>query len=162
LIERWDAASRRRVEAEACRQEATRCVGPGPDDRSEVATAADLAPTWQRATGADSGRRFGDVPTGRAARAGSVHDARPRGSVERSRSTEPTTSEVGRWAKGQNRLDRLQRPTGGAGEMDASAPRGGGNEAWRCTEGFQEGHPENLEGPRPEAVAGKKCGAYRN
>jgi hypothetical protein len=51
-------------------------------------------------------------------------------------------------------------PPGGAGTLDGTADRGGGDQAKTGSAGRSRNHTGAARKPRPQAVAGKKCGAW--
>ena len=56
----------------------------------------------------------------------------------------------------------MQRPAGGMRPVDGAPGRRGSGEATTGSAGGTRNHPGSAPQPRPQAVAGKKCGAWPN
>lgn len=130
-------------------------VGPNMDSDSHSSPARQGVD----ARGCGNGSR--DLSAGGAACRNAVSRAWARSRLER-RSAPEALEDAEREATGIRDRSRVYRSPRGTREVDDGASRGGSGSARRGAEGKQRNDPSNASRPRHEAVAGKKCGAFRN
>src|SRR6266496_6100117 len=136
-------------------------VGPAASFRASVAASSHSSTAGRWLDHGGRGERRGYIPAGSTAGRVAVPEGRACGSAGRGREAE--AGEAARCqAAGSDRGDGLRAAAAGTVAMDADAGRRGGSPKTDRRQDRPRDDSQNADPPRAEAVAGKKCGAFRS